>query len=231
MKIIIQIPCYNEEKTLPDVLGDLPRELPGVDAIEYLVIDDGSTDRTAVVARLNGAHHVIRMETNIGCGAAFNTGLRICRERGARIIVNTDGDHQYRGDCIGELVRPIMEKRADMVIGCRPIHTMNEFSWTKKKLQYLGSAVVRKMSGTGVPDVTSGFRAFSAEATSRLDLRSFYSHTLETLIQAGCKGLRIDHVPVRVNPPTRESRLIRSTGHYLWRSTLIILLSYYRCRR
>jgi len=231
VKVIIQIPCYNEEATLPRVLDDLPRALPGVDVVEYLVIDDGSTDRTAAVARRSGAHHVLSLPVNAGCGAAFTAGLRHARRLGARIIVNTDGDHQYRGACIGALIKPIMEASADIVVGCRPIPVMDEFSWMKKRLQYLGSAVVSRISRTDVPDVTSGFRAFSAEAAHRLELRSLYSHTLETIIQAGCQGLRIGHVPVDVNPPTRESRLIRSTGHYLLRSGMIILRSYYRCRR
>jgi len=226
MKLIIQIPCYNEEKTLPEVLQDLPRELPGVDIIEYLVIDDGSTDRTVEVARQLGVHHVLSMGTNHGLAATFLAGLSKAIELGADIIVNTDGDNQYNGQCIGDLIVPVAEGRLDIVVGARPIEDIQHFSWLKKKLQRAGSKIVRQFSGTNIPDTTSGFRAYSAEAAMRLHVFNRYTYTLETIIQAGHMNMRIGHVPIRTNPKTRESRLISSIPHYLWRSVSIILRSY-----
>jgi glycosyltransferase involved in cell wall biosynthesis len=230
MKLIIQIPCYNEELTLPTVVKDLPREIPGVDEIEYLVIDDGSTDKTGAVASHVGVHHVVRLESNQGLGAAFLLGIRKCMELSADIIVNTDGDNQYKGQCIQDLVMPIVEGKADIVIGVRPIEQVQDFSWTKKKLQRLGSYVARRLSGTDVPDTTSGFRAYSIHAAMRLHILSEYSHTLETIIQAGQMGMRVSHVPIEVNPKTRRSRLMSSTWQYIWNSTSIILRSYIRYR-
>jgi len=226
MKLIIQIPCFNEENTLPDVLRDLPRELPGVDVIEYLVIDDGSIDRTVEVAREKGVHHIVSLGTNRGLAAAFLAGMRRCIEEGADIIVNTDGDNQYKGECVMDLIRPVIEGNADLVVGTRPIDRIAHFSWAKKKLQWLGSYVVRKFSGTDVPDTTSGFRAYSAEAAMRLHVFNRYTYTLETILQAGHANMRISHVPVEVNPKTRESRLMNSSMSYIRRSMGIILRSY-----
>ena len=230
IKLIIQIPCLNEEQTLAQVIHDLPAHLPGITTIEVLVINDGSTDRTVQVARENNVHHVVHLKRNTGCGAAFQAGLARCIDLGADIIVNTDGDNQYQGDSVADLVRPILEGAADMVIGTRPIEEIDEFSWSKKKLQRIGSAVAGYFSGTTVPDATSGFRAFSAQAAMKLHLVSAYSHTLETIIQAGNLGLQIASVPIRVNPKTRDSRLIVSTGAYIRQSARIILRAYIRYR-
>lgn len=226
MKLIIQIPCYNEEQTLPAVIADLPRELPGVDVIEFLLIDDGSTDRTVPVARQLGVHHVLEMGSNRGLAAAFTAGLRRSVELGADIIVNTDGDNQYSARSIPALIEPILARKADVVVGARPIAEIAHFSWLKKKLQNLGSHVVRQFSGTDVADTTSGFRAYSAEAALRLEVFNRYTYTLETIIQAGAMDMRITHVPIEVNAQTRESRLISSIPRYLWRSMSIILRSY-----
>ena len=230
MKLIIQIPCYNEEKTLPQVIGDLPSTLPGIDEIEYLVIDDGSTDTTVEIAKNLGVHHVVSLESNKGLGAAFLHGIKTCTALGADIIVNTDGDHQYRGGCIKDLIVPIMEGKSDIVIGTRSIEQIEEFSWTKKKLQRLGSFIARRLSGTDIPDTTSGFRAYSADAAMRLHILNEFSHTLETIIQAGQMNMRVAHVPVDINPKTRDSRLMSSTTQYVWRSAVIILRSYIRQR-
>ena len=226
MKLIIQIPCYNEEQTLGEVVKELPHELPGIDQIEYLVIDDGSTDGTAEVARRLGVHHIVGLGSNHGLAVAFLTGIRKCLELGADIIVNTDGDNQYQGGCIKDLVAPVIESRLDIVVGARPIETIEHFSWPKKKLQRLGSRVVRQFSGTDIPDTTSGFRAYSAAAAMKLHVFNRYTYTLETIIQAGHMNMRIGHVSVQVNPKTRESRLISSIPRYVWRSVSIILRSY-----
>lgn len=226
MKIIIQIPCYNEEKTLPEVFEDLPKQIPGVDHVEYLVINDGSTDKTLDVARKLGVHHILDLGTNQGLATAFLRGVAKCLELGANIIVNTDGDNQYRADCIKDLVKPIVEGRLDIVVGARPIRDIEHFSWMKKILQQLGSRVVRQFSDTNIPDATSGFRAYSAEAAMRLHVFNRYTYTLETIIQAGHMNMRIGHVPVQVNPKKRESRLISSITNYLWRSAAIIVRSY-----
>ena len=226
MKLIIQIPCYNEEKTLPQVIADLPRSLEGVDEIEYLIIDDGSSDRTIEVAGELGVHHVLALGSNHGLATAFLKGVSRCLELGADIIVNTDGDNQYDGHCIGDLIAPIVEGRLDIVVGARPIDNIEHFSWLKKKLQRIGSRVVRQFSRTDVPDTTSGFRAYSAQAAMRLHVFNRYTYTLETIIQAGHMHMRIGHVPIKVNPKTRESRLISSIPRYIWRSVSIILRSY-----
>ncbi len=230
MKLIIQIPCYNEEETLPQVIKDLPRELPGIDEIEYLVIDDGSTDSTVEVARNTGVHHVVSLGSHKGLSAVFLMGIRKCMELGADIIVNTDGDNQYKGQCVKDLIVPILEGNADIVVGTRPIGEIEEFSWAKKELQQLGSYMARRFSGTDVPDSTSGFRAYSADAAMRLHILGQYSHTLETIIQAGQMNMLISHVPIQVNPKTRESRLMTSVWQYIWHSTSIILRSYIRYR-
>ena len=228
MKLIIQIPCYNEEKTLPQVINDLPKNITGVEEIEYLVVDDGSSDNTVEVARDSGVHHVITLSTNRGYGTAFLTGIRKCIELGADIIVNTDGDNQYQGQCVKDIIMPIVEEKADIVIGSRPIEEIEHFSWIKKKLQKLGSYVAGKFSGTDIPDATSGFRAYSADAAMRLHIISHYSHSLETIIQAGHMHMRVDTVLIAVNPKTRESRLMTSMGQYIWNSIFIILRCYVR---
>ena len=226
MKLIIQIPCYNEEKTLPQVIADFPESLPGIDEIEYLVIDDGSSDQTVEVARKLGVHHVLSLGSNHGLATAFLKGINRCLELGADIIVNTDGDNQYDGHCIQDLIAPIIKGKLDIVVGARPIDNIEHFSWLKKKLQRIGSRVVRQFSRTDIPDTTSGFRAYSAQAAMRLHVFNRYTYTLETIIQAGHMNMRIGHVPIKVNPKTRESRLISSIPHYIWRSVSIILRSY-----
>ena len=226
MKLIIQIPCYNEEKTLASVIGDLPRQLPPFDVIEYLVIDDGSTDRTVELARQLGVHHVLSLGSNQGLATAFSRGIGKSLELAADVIVNTDGDNQYKAEYIKDLVAPIVSRQKDIVIGTRPIEQIAHFSWMKKKLQQLGSFVVRQFSGTDVPDTTSGFRAYSAEAAMKLVVFNRYTYTLETIIQAGHMNMRIGHVPIQVNPVTRQSRLISSVPGYIWRSFSTILRSY-----
>ncbi len=218
MKLIIQIPCLNEEKTLPVTLADLPKSIPGVDEIEVLVIDDGSTDRTVEVAREHGVHHIVRLTHNKGLAEAFRTGLDACLKLGADIIVNTDADNQYKGKYIPDLIRPILEGRADVVIGDRQVDKVQHFSFIKKKLQKLGSWVVRQVSGTDIPDATSGFRAYSREAALRLNVISRFTYTLETIIQAGTNNIAIAHVPVETNDKLRESRLFRSIPAYIKRS-------------
>lgn len=224
--LIIQIPCLNEELTLPGTLADLPRSLPGIDRIEVLIIDDGSSDRTIEVARAHGVHHVVHFPRNRGLAAAFRAGLDASLRLGADYIVNTDGDNQYGGECIADLVAPLVEGRADIVIGDRKTSSIAHFSWLKKRLQSLGSAVVRGFSRTRVPDATSGFRGYTREAARRLNLVSEYTYTLESIIQAGQSGLTITSVPVRTNGKLRESRLIKSIQTYVRRSAVTILRSY-----
>ena len=230
MKLVIQIPCLNEETTLPVTLADLPRVLPGFDAIELLVIDDGSTDRTSEVARANGVHHVLRFPARRGLARAFDTGLREALAMGADVIVNTDADNQYVGADIARLVEPIVARRADMVVGTRPIDSIEHFSMMKKSLQRLGSRVVRALSAADVPDATSGFRAYSRDAALRLTVVTGFTYTLETLIQASHKNIAIVHVPIRVNRKLRESRLFRGIGSYVTRSlgTMIRVYLLYR---
>jgi len=223
VKLIIQIPCFNEEETLAETIADLPSELEGFDAIELLVIDDGSTDRTSELARELGVSHLIRFPTNRGLATAFASGLQSSLELGADVIVNTDGDHQYEGDGIRRLVRPILDGEADMVVGDRRVESIAYFSTTKKLLQRFGSRVVRWTSGTSVSDATSGFRAFSREAALQLIVFSSYTYTLETIIQAGKKGLTVASVPVQTNEVRRESRLIRSIPRYVFFSAVTIL--------
>jgi glycosyltransferase involved in cell wall biosynthesis len=223
MKLIIQIPCYNESETLPLTIGDLPKAVPGFDFIEYLVIDDGSTDGTAQIAERLGVHHIVRLPRNRGLAAAFEKGLQTAVQLGADVIVNTDGDHQYPGRYIADLVKPILAGEADVVIGNRQVETIPHFSKIKVFLQKLGSRVLRWSSGTDVPDATSGFRAFSREASLRLVIFSTYTYTLETIIQAGKMGLNVASIPIETNPKLRESRLIRSIPVYLARSSVTIL--------
>lgn len=222
-KLIIQIPCYNEERTLETTLAALPRQLAGIDCIEWLVIDDGSKDRTVEVAKDNGVDHIVRFPTNQGLAKAFMAGLEASLKAGADIIVNTDADNQYCADDIPKLIQPILLGKAEIVVGARPIWKTKQFSPTKKLLQKLGSWVVRLASKTNIPDAPSGFRAFSREAALRLNVFNNYTYTLETIIQAGQKGMAITSVPIRTNPVLRPSRLVRSTPSYVVRSLFTIL--------
>jgi len=226
VKLVIQIPCYNEETTLPQTLRDLPRALPGVDQIEYLVIDDGSTDRTVQVARELGVHHIVQLGQHRGLAAAFLAGLEAALVAGADIIVNTDADNQYRGEDIVYLIQPILAGRADVVVGDRGVANVPTFSLLKRLLQQLGSWVVQQAAGVSIPDATSGFRALSREAALRTIVLSEYSYTLETLIQAGARRMAVEYVPVRVNPQTRRSRLMRNIPHYLVNSAATIIRTY-----
>jgi len=226
MKLVIQIPCLNEETTLPDVLAELPRELDGFDSVEWLIIDDGSTDATVEVARASGVDHIVRLTNNKGLAAAFQAGLDASLKLGADVIVNTDADHQYPADDIPRLVEPILQARADMVVGDRQVKDVEHFTAQKKLLQRLGSWVVRRASGTGVPDTTSGFRAYNREAALQLVVVSNYTYTLESLIQAGKMLVAIEHVPIGSNPKTRDSRLVDSTARYVRRNALAIFRAY-----
>jgi glycosyltransferase involved in cell wall biosynthesis len=222
MKLIIQIPCFNEATSLPIALAELPRHLPGVTEIEWLVIDDGSEDETVAVARRLGVQHVVGFRRNQGLARAFMLGIKACLERGADVIVNTDADNQYNAADIPALIQPILDRRADLVIGARPITEIEHFSPVKKLLQRFGSYVVRRVSGTDVLDAPSGFRAISREAALSLNVFNDYTYTLETLIQAGQKGMRVLSVPVRVNGDLRPSRLVKSIPSYVKRSILTI---------
>lgn len=215
MKLIIQIPCFNEAATLPDVLADLPQTLPGIDCIETLVIDDGSTDDTSAVARACGVDHIVRHPNNLGLARAFQTGLDAGLQQGADIIVHTDADNQYPGRAIAELVAPVVAGRADMVIGDRQVQTIEHFSPLKKWMLSVGGWMVRNVSGLNVPDPVSGFRAYSQEAALHFTILTRYSYTLETIIQAGKLGLPVLSVPIETNPPTRPSRLQRSMWHFI----------------
>ena len=226
MKLVIQIPCYNEETTLPQTLRDLPRQIEGIDEIEVLVIDDGSADRTAEVAQENGVAHIVRLGKNRGLANAFVRGLEVSVAVGADIIANTDADNQYRGEDIATLVRPILDDGADIVVGDRGVTSLQAFSPIKRYLQGLGSRVVQAASGVSTPDATSGFRALTREAALRTVILSEYSYTLESLIQAGARRMSVVYVPIHVNPQTRKSRLMRSIPHYIVNSTATILRAY-----
>jgi glycosyltransferase involved in cell wall biosynthesis len=223
MKLVIQIPCYNEEKTLPVSLADLPKEISGIDVIETLIIDDGSTDDTQNVARQAGVNHIVGFSQNRGLAKAFMAGIEKSLEVGADIIVNTDADNQYRADDIHLLIEPILNQKADFVVGQRPISEIEHFSRVKKILQKLGSWVVRVASKTDIPDAPSGFRAMNREAAKRLHVFSEYTYTLETIIQAGQKGFAVASVPVRTNKDMRESRLVKSIRSYVARSISTII--------
>ena len=223
MKLIIQIPCYNEAETLEIALNDLPKQIDGIDEIEYLIINDGSKDNTVEVAKNWGVHHVVSFAQNKGLAKGFMAGLDACLKNGADIIVNTDADNQYCADDIPKLIQPILEHKADIVIGERPIDETEHFSWIKKKLQHFGSWVVRKASHTDIPDAPSGFRAFSREAAMHINVINDYTYTLETIVQAGRNKMAITSVPVRTNPELRESRLFHSIWGYVKKSILTIL--------
>ena len=226
MKVIIQIPCLNEEQTLPATIQALPRRLPGAHAVEFLVVDDGSTDNTGAVAAALGVEHVVRHNTNQGLGRAFRTGLDTALRLGADVIVNTDGDGQYRGDDVAALVTPILEGRADIVIGDRQVGSNRQFGLAKRLLQRLGSYVVRSLSGSAVPDAVSGFRAISRQAAFRLNILSKFSYTIEMIIQASSKQMTILSVPVGTNPATRESRLFRNVPQFIARQMVGMIRMY-----
>lgn len=222
-KLIIQIPCLNEAETLPVTLACLPRQVPGYDVVEWLVIDDGCTDNTVQVAKAHGVDHIVSLGTRRGLAVAFIAGIEASLKLGAHTIVNTDADNQYRAEYISELVRPILDGSAQIVVGARPIERTEDFSWLKRRLQRLGSWVVRVASGTDIPDAPSGFRAIYREAAMQLYAFNAYTYTLETIIQAGRKSIPITWVPVETNGPTRPSRLISSIPRYVWRSLITIL--------
>jgi glycosyltransferase involved in cell wall biosynthesis len=223
MKLIIQIPCYNEAETLPCALSELPRQVKWVDQIEWLIIDDGSTDGTAEVARNSGVDHIVRHTRNQGLARTFMSGLEACLKLGADVIVNTDADNQYHAGDIEALVKPVLNGKADVVVGARPIGAIRHFSLVKKLLQKIGSWVVRVASKTDVPDAPSGFRAMSREAAMRINVFSAYTYTLETIIQAGQKNMAVMSIPVRVNEDLRPSRLVKSIPAYLRQSMLTIV--------
>jgi glycosyltransferase involved in cell wall biosynthesis len=233
MKLIVQIPCYNEEHTLPQVLADIPRHINGIDSVEVLVIDDGSTDKTEEVARSHGVEHIIKNKTNLGLARSFQKGMYAALQAGADIIVNTDGDNQYAGCDIPKLIAPIMEGSADITVGDRQTSRIAHFSRSKKFLQSIGSWIVRKLSGVMIPDAVSGFRAISREAAIRMNIVSSFSYTIEMLIQAGKRGMSVVSVPVGVNPATRESRLFQSIPNFLERSltTMVRVYTMYKSFR
>jgi glycosyltransferase involved in cell wall biosynthesis len=228
MKLIIQIPCFKEEETLPETLAALPRDVEGFDEVEWLVIDAGSPDRTIEVARAHGVDHIVRLTNNKGLAYAFQAGLDAALKLGADVIVNTDGDNQYNADDIPKLVAPVLRGDADMVVGDRDVMSIEHFSPLKKSLQRLGSWVVRRASETEVPDTTSGFRAYNREAAVQLVVVNKFTYTLETIIQAGKQFIAVDHVPIRTNPKTRESRLFPSMWSYVRRNALSIFRIYAR---
>ena len=226
MKLIIQIPCFNEAETLEVTLNDLPKHIDGIDEIEYLIIDDGSHDNTAEVAKKWGVHYVVRFRRNKGLAKGFMAGLDACLKNGADIIVNTDADNQHCGADIETLVRPILDKKAHIVIGERPIDDTEHFTPLKKKLQHFGSWVVRKASKTTIPDAPSGFRAYSREAAMRINVINDYTYTLETIVQSGREKMAVMSVPIRTNPELRESRLFHSMWGYIKKSMLTIVRTY-----
>jgi glycosyltransferase involved in cell wall biosynthesis len=226
MKLFVQIPCLNEEQTLPEVIADIPRSIPGIDEVRVVVIDDGSTDRTTAVAREAGADYVVRRPRTEGLAKAFARGIATCVDLGADIIVNTDGDHQYRGEDIPRLVEPILKGRAEIAIGNRQVATIQHFSRLKRRLQVVGSRVVSGLADVNLPDVTSGFRAYSREAALRLNVFSSFSYTLETIFLAGSQRIPIAHVPIGVNTPQRPSRLFATIRTYVQKSALTILRVY-----
>ncbi|MBD3296335.1 MAG: glycosyltransferase [Candidatus Omnitrophica bacterium] len=229
-KLVIQIPCYNEEETLPLALDDIPREIPGVSDVKILVIDDGSTDRTARVAREKGVDHILSLKEKKSLAEVFASGLEASLKLGADIIVNFDADNQYKGADIARLIEPVIENKADLVLGCRDIENIAHFSPLKKRLQRLGSGMVKFLSGIDIPDATTGFRAYSKETATKLNVLSEFTYTLETIIAAGNLGLTVKTIQVSTNPELRESRLFKSIPEYLKRSgaTLIRIYTMYR---
>ena len=226
MKLIIQIPCYNEEQTLPETVKDIPRKIEGVDQVEILIIDDGSTDKTVEIAKEIGVDHIVRNICNKGLARSFLAGLDACLRLGADIIVNTDGDNQYKGEDIPKLIEPILKEEADIVIGDRQTDKVAHFGFAKKKLQKIGSWVIRGLSETDVPDAVSGFRAFRREAAMQMNIVSPFSYTIETIIQAGKKHLAVTSVPIGTNPKTRESRLFKSIPRFIERSLTTMIRMY-----
>jgi glycosyltransferase involved in cell wall biosynthesis len=226
MKLVVQVPCLNEEATLPQVLDSIPHRIEGISEIVVLVIDDGSTDRTLEVAREHGVKHFVHHTRNQGLGRSFHDGIQKALELGADIVVNTDGDNQYPQGRIGDLVQPILKGEADIVIADRQTHKIAHFSVAKKLLQRVGSAVVNKAAGTRLPDAASGFRAYSRESLIRINTITRFSYCTETIIQAGNKGLHITSLPVDTNPPARESRLFKSTREHVWKSAITIIRAY-----
>jgi glycosyltransferase involved in cell wall biosynthesis len=226
MKLIVQIPCYNEEQTLPETVKDIPRKIEGIDQVEILVIDDGSTDKTVEIAKEIGVDHIVRNICNKGLARSFLAGLDACLRLGADIIVNTDGDNQYKGEDIPKLIEPILKGEADIVIGDRQTDKVAHFGFAKKKLQKIGSWVIRGLSETDVPDAVSGFRAFRREAAMQMNIVSPFSYTIETIIQAGKKQLAVKSVPIGTNPKTRESRLFKSIPRFIERSLTTMIRMY-----
>ena len=226
MKLIIQIPCFNEAEALPATVQALPRQLEGIDELQYLVVDDGSSDQTAEVARQIGVHHVIRQSSHAGLATSFVTGLEACLKLGADLIVNTDADNQYQAQDIPKLIAPILAGKADIVVGDRGVASLANFTPTKRLLQRMGSWVVSRASGINIPDATSGFRALSRRAALRTLVLSDYTYTVETLIQAGAQNMAVLYVPIRTNPQTRPSRLMRSIPEYITHSGKTIIRSY-----
>lgn len=226
MRVFVQIPCLNEEETLPSVLESIPRHIDGVDEVEILVIDDGSTDRTVEVARKLGVRHFVFHARNMGLARSFSDGVDYALAHGADIVVNTDGDNQYPQEMISELVRPVLDGQADIAIADRQTAEIAEFSWFKKRMQHIGSEVVNHAAGTKLPDAASGFRAYSREALYRLNVVTQFSYCMETIIQAGNKRLRIASVPITTNPKTRESRLFKNIWQHMFKSGTAIVRSY-----
>ncbi len=226
MKLIIQLPCFNEAETLPRTIPDIPRQIEGVDSVEILVIDDGSRDGTSTIARSLGVDHIVRFPNHRGLASAFNAGIYAALTMGADIVVNTDADNQYNSADIEHLIRPILLGEADVVIGDRNVDSIEHFSFLKRKLQRFGSWVVRQVSGTKIPDATSGFRAYSREAAMRVNILTDFTYTLETIISAGKKRMAIQHIPVRTNPKLRESRLFNNTWDYVKKSIVTIIRIY-----
>ncbi len=223
IKLIIQIPCLNEADALPITLGELPRKIEGINRIEWLIVNDGSTDKTEEIAKMHGVDHIISHSKNMGLARAFMTGIKACLDLGADIIVNTDADNQYSAKSIPDLIRPILEGRAEFVVGARPIEKIENFSFIKKIFQKIGSWVVRMASNTNIPDAPSGFRAFSREAAMEFNLFNNYTYTIETIIQAGQKNIPITWVPVKINKDLRPSRLIKNIPSYIFRSLITII--------
>jgi len=226
MKLIVQIPCYNEAETLPQTVADIPRTIPGVDRVEILIVDDGSADGTADIAADIGVDHILRNPANLGLARTFQRGINACLERGADIIVNTDGDNQYRGASIPDLIAPILAGRADVVIGDRRPHENPEFSPLKRRLQKLGSTVVKRLAGIDAADAVSGFRAYTRDAAIGINVMTTFSYTTETLIHAGRKGLTVVSVPVGTNPKTRDSRLFKSMGSFIKKQLVTMLRAF-----